>query len=178
MNSFGRKVFFWQLSGFAAVTLVGSLLHFLYEWAGESSFVGAFSAVNESTWEHMKLLFFPMLLFTLIEGIFFREVPCFFQIKFQGTLLGLVLIPVLFYTYNGVFGTSPAWVNISVFFLAALVAFVFEGRRLVRAEGRPCSVVLPLLGFALLAGAFVLFTYRPPMLPLFRDPLTGGYGIG
>ena len=41
-------------------------------------------------------------------------------------LLGLALIPVLFYTYNGVFGHSPDWVNISIFYLAAAGAFLLE----------------------------------------------------
>lgn len=34
-------------------------------------------------------------------------------------LLGLVLIPVLFYTYNGVFGKSPDWINTAIFYFTA-----------------------------------------------------------
>lgn len=181
MDSGRKKVFFWQLAGYGIVTLLGSLLHFAYAWSGDSPVVGAFSAVNESTWEHMKLFFFPMLLFARIERFAFRDVPCFFRIRLGGTLLGLLLIPVLFYTYQGVFGKSPDFVNIAIFFLAALAAFVYAGRRLVRATegnaGCGSSPALPLLIFALLAGAFVLFTFCPPKIPLFRDPLTGGYGI-
>ena len=178
MTSLGRKVFLWQTAGFASVTLLGSLLHFLYGWTGENPIAAAFSAVNESTWEHMKLLFFPMALFALIESFFFREVSCFFKIKLAGTCLGLILIPVLFYTYNGVIGKSPDFVNIAIFFLAALIAFLYEGRRLVRESEKSCSPTLPILGFLLLCVLFILFTYLPPHIALFRDPLTGGYGIG
>lgn len=181
MISDRRKIFLWQLAGFAFVTLLGSLLHFAYSWSGENPTVGAFTAVNESTWEHMKLLFFPMFLFSLFEWRFFTGVPGFLRIKLCGTLLGLLLIPVLFYTYNGMFGKSPDFINIAIFFLAALAAFVYEGWQLVRvtegdAEGGS-SPALSLSVFFLLAVLFVLFTFFPPAIPLFRDPLDGGYGI-
>ena len=51
--------------------ILGSLLHFTYEWSNENSFVGSFSAINESTWEHLKLLFF------LFRVIFIKKVKCF-----------------------------------------------------------------------------------------------------
>ena len=91
----------WQLFGFALTSLGGTLLHFLYEWTGGSVLVAPFSGVNESTWEHMKLLFFPMLIFAVVEGLFFREWQGFWWMKLYGILFGLILIPVLFYTYNG-----------------------------------------------------------------------------
>ena len=61
-NSF----FKWQLIGFVTTVICGVLLHFLYEWSGESIWVAPISAVNESTWEHMKLLFIPMFIFAII----------------------------------------------------------------------------------------------------------------
>ena len=60
----------WQAAGFAFATLGGTILHFLYDWTGGSILVAPFSGVNESTWEHMKLLFFPMLLFSLVQSRF------------------------------------------------------------------------------------------------------------
>ncbi len=172
-----RSIGLWQLMGFAVTSLLGTLLHFLYEWLGRSPLVAPFSGVNESTFEHMKLLFWPMLLFAVIESLFFRERGDFWCVKLRGILLGLLLIPVLFYTYNGVVGKSPDFVNIAIFFLAAAAAYLYEARRLHR-EPRPCrtphGALLALLGVAAL---FVLFTFMPPELAIFRDPLSGGYGI-
>ena len=56
-----------NLFHFIFISILGVLLHFTYEWSGDNPAVGLFSAVNESTWEHLKLIFFPMLLLTLIE---------------------------------------------------------------------------------------------------------------
>ena len=50
-----------NLFRFIFISVLGVLLHFTYEWSGNNPIVGLFSATNESTWEHLKLLFFPML---------------------------------------------------------------------------------------------------------------------
>lgn len=172
-----RDVSLWQAAGFAAVSLGGTLLHFLYDWTGESVLAAPFSGVNESTWEHMKLLYFPLFLFALIQSRYFRGYRHFWCAKLAGAVTGLWLIPVLFYTYNGAVGPSPDWLNITIFFLAAAGAFLLE-THLLRRGGPPCT--RPRIALAVLLGLgvlFVAFTFSPPRLPLFRDPLTGQYGI-
>ena len=68
----GKRIFLWQAAGFAFVSLAGSLLHFLYDWTGESVLIAPFSGINESTWEHMKLLYWPFSLFAVIQRRWFR----------------------------------------------------------------------------------------------------------
>ena len=114
-----RDIKTWQIVGVAGTTLLGTLLHFLYEWTGGSVIAAFFSGVNESTWEHMKLLYFPLFLFAIIQSRTFREYKNFWCIKLIGITTSLTLIPVLFYTYNGVFGRSPDFVNITIFFISA-----------------------------------------------------------
>ena len=172
-----RSIGLWQLWGFAAATLGGTLLHFLYEWLGKAVWIAPFSGVNESTWEHMKLLFFPMLLFALLQGLFFGEREDFFCIKLRGILTGLILIPVLFYTYNGVVATSPAWLNIVIFFVSAAVAYGYEAWLLRKEPGGYCHKKAALAALALIALLFVIFTFRTPRIGIFKDPLTGTYGI-
>ncbi len=172
-----RSIGLWQLFGFAFTSLCGTLLHFLYDWTGGSAWIAPFSGVNESTFEHMKLLFWPMLLYAIAQSLFFRENASFWCIKLRGILLGLGLIPVLFYTYNGVIGKSPDFINIAIFFLSAAIAYAYETRAL-SSESTPCrspkSAILILCAIGLL---FVLFTFCTPTLAIFRDPITGTYGI-
>ena len=172
-----RSVGLWQLMGFAVTSLGGTLLHFLYDWLSGTEWIAPFSGVNESTWEHMKLLFWPMLLFAVVQGFFFKDRGDFWCIKLKGILLGLVLIPVLFYTYNGVIGRSPDWINIAIFFIAAAISYLYETRLLN--EGTACCSH-PTLAVAMLATVavlFVVFTFATPPLGIFKDPLTGMYGI-
>ncbi len=158
--------------------MFGTLLHFLYDWTGGSILAAPFSAVNESTWEHMKLLYFPMLIFALIQSLFFKERKDYWCVKLAGILTGLVLIPVLFYTLVGIFGGTPDWVNITIFFISAAVAFLVEAR-LFKEDGLSCKVPLLAVVVIILIGAlFMAFTFCTPQIPLFRDPLSGSYGIG
>lgn len=161
----------WQASGFALTTLLGALLHFLYVWTGESTLTAPFSAINESTWEHMKLLFWPLFLFSLVQRPFYRDQRNYWCVKLAEILLGLALIPVLFYTYNGILGKSPSWVDISIFFVAAAGAFLLEWW-LFRQNWPKCRHPwLALAGIFLLGILFVVFTFAPPPIPLFADPL-------
>ena len=171
-----KKAGLWSLWGFAVTSLVGTLLHYLYEWTGDSLWVAPFSGVNESTWEHMKLLFWPMLLFALVQSFFFRDRKDFRCIKLRGILLGLTLIPVLFYVYNGVIGPSPDFVNIAIFFVSAMIAYLYEARRLRHERSVPCFPKLALAVLCVIALFFVLFTFVPLRLPLFQDPVTGTFG--
>ena len=168
----------WQLAGFIFTSLAGTLLHFLYDWSGGSAIIAPFSGVNESTWEHMKLLYFPMLAFALIQSRFFRERRDFWCIKLAGILTGLALIPTLFYTLGGIFGGTPDWVNITIFFVSAAIAFLVEAR-LFKGDGLPCRVPFLTVAVIVLIGIlFVVFTFMTPQIPLFRDPLSGSYGLG
>ena len=172
-----RTVWVWELFGFAVTALAGTLLHFLYEWLGEAWWIAPFSGVNESTWEHMKLLFWPMLAYALVQSFFLRGYPSFPCVKLRGTLLGLTLIPVIFYTYNGVIGKSPDWVNIAIFFIAAAIAYAYETRALTD-ESTVCRRHALAWAILLSIGAlFIFFTFNTPHLAIFRDPLSGKYGI-
>ena len=172
-----RSIGLWQFVGFAVTSLAGTLLHFLYDWLGEAVWVAPFSAVNESTFEHMKLLFWPLFIFAIVQSFFFRDRENFWCVKLRGTLFGLILIPVLFYTYNGVIGKSPDWINIAIFFVSAAAVFIYE-TSLFKKKNFAC--VSPKLSFILLlviAALFVLFTFRTPEIGLFEDPITKTFGI-
>ena len=165
----------WQWAGFAVATFGGTILHFLYDWTGGSILVSPFSGVNESTWEHMKLLFWPLFLFAVAQWPFFRDHENFWCVKLAEILLGLLLIPVLFYTYNGVFGKSPDWINIAIFYISAAFIYLFEWRAFKRDQPQ-CRY--PRIAFAAICMVdllFVVFTFAPPQIPLFRDPLSGNF---
>ncbi len=164
-----KSISFWQMIGFIVTGVGGTLLHFLYDWTGQNPVVGAFSAVNESIWEHMKLLFFPMLVFSFIEYTRIgKDYPNFWCVKVIGTLLGLTVIPALYYTYTGALGVSADWFNIAIFFIAAAAVYWLETRLLQK--GRPSCTFQPVaLGALLLMGVvFVMLTFYPPNLPLFQ----------
>lgn len=104
------------------VCILGTLLHFTYEFFGENIFVASFSAVNESVWEHLKLLFFPMLLTTII-GYFYigKKGSNFLCSKTLGILIAMSFIIIFFYTYTGIIGKSIVFIDIASFFVAVIL---------------------------------------------------------
>ena len=172
-----RSIGLWQLMGFAITSLGGTLLHFLYDWLGKAIWIAPFSGVNESTWEHMKLLFWPSFIFAIVQSFFFKDREDFWCVKLRGILLGIVLIPVIFYTYNGVIGKSPDWLNIAIFFISAALSYIYEIRLFNLERSRCRSPKLAIAILCIIALLFVVFTFATPEINVFRDPLTDTYGI-
>ena len=162
---------------FAAISFLGTVLHFVYDFTGQNPISALVSATNESTFEHLKLYFVPALLFAFIERRFRPDREDFWWIKTKSILLGLILIPVIFYTANGAFGKTPDWFNIAIFFLTALITTLYEIRAFHRPERTPPPMFVPVVILSLLGLSFAVFTFLPPDLPLFVDPVNGSRGI-
>ena len=168
----------WQLAGFVFTSILGTLLHFLFDVSGRSPAAALISAVNESIWEHQKLLYFPMLLFSFLEyRVWGHQRRDFWSVKLAGTILGLVLIPVVYYTYSGVLGINVDLVNIAIFFLAAMAAYRLETALFAREQLRHLSRGFALAALLAVGVIFMLLTFFPLRIPFFRDPLTGTYGF-
>lgn len=166
-----KSLLLWQPAGFVFTSVAGTLLHFVYEWSNQSILFASFSAVNESIWEHMKLLFFPMLIFAFAESHYIgRQYPNFWCVKLAGIVSGLTLVPVLYYSYTGAFGVSADWFNIAIFFLAAAAAYLLETRILKHGNCFCLSTQTSLTLLCIIALSFVVFTFVPPSIPLFQDP--------
>lgn len=172
-----NKIRAWQFRGFWVSALGGTLLHFLYDWLGESLWVAPFSGVNESTWEHMKLFFWPTFLYALFQKTLFKDREDFWCIKLCGILIGLCLIPVLFYTYNGAIAPSPDWINITIFFISAGIAYLYEYTHFMKQDISCKSPKIALTILWEIAVLFIIFTFATPRIGIFKDPITGSFGI-
>lgn len=154
----------------AIVTIISGIIsHFVYGWSGNNFLVGLFFPVNESTWEHMKLIFFPMFVYALAAGKKAEDrYPCVYNAMFIGTLVGLGVIPTLFYTYTGILGFTVDWMNIAVYIISVLIAYYT-----VYKTGEKCaeknSEILRCVMYVFLV-AFMIFTVYPPRLGLFVSP--------
>ena len=172
-----RDIFLWQFFGTTFTCVLGTLLHFTYEFF-PNNFIALFSSVNESTYEHLKLIFFPMFLFSIVESFFFnKHYNGFWCIKFKGILIGLILIPTLFYTLIGIFGILYGYINILIFFVSVIVSYLYEYFQFKKQPINKSKGFIYILLLILIAISFFIFTFYPPKIPLFLDPLTKSYGI-
>ncbi len=125
----------------------------------------------------MELLFIPTFIFAIVQSFFFIDRKDFWCIKLKGILLGILLIPVLFYTYNGIIGSSPDWINIAIFFISEAIAYIFETRQFKNGSGTCKNPRLAVALLCALAVLFAVFTFATPEMNIFKDSLSGTYGI-
>ncbi|HIX63188.1 MAG TPA: hypothetical protein H9852_02035 [Candidatus Mediterraneibacter colneyensis] len=165
-----KQIRLYLAAGTVFVVILGTLMHFVYGWSGRNLLAGLVSPVNESTWEHMKLIFFPVLLWSLfLPRQLSAKAASLRPALLAGGLLGTFLIPVLFYTYSGVLGRHIFQADIAVFLTGVFATFLFawkfrDSERLRRNR----TVICFLTG--LLAVLFLIFTLAPPDIGLFAAP--------
>ena len=151
--------------------IFGTFLHFTYKLSGENRIIALFSAINESVWEHLKLLFFPMLLTTILGLFYFKKaIPNFLCSKTLGILFSIFFTIVFFYTYTGVLGKNIAFIDISSFFIATILGEFLAYLLIVNKF--KCNNLIAIIVLIILLFCFIFFTYRPPHIGLFRDPIT------
>lgn len=169
----------WHLAGFVFTIIIGTLGHFVYQWSGENVILAPFFAVNESTWEHLKLLAVPLMLFSIAEYAGYgKALPNFLTARTFCALGGMTAIIVVFYGYTAFTKQNWLWADICVFILAAALSYYLSYVLLKHGllSGKGWEIAARVL-LALLAVSFILFTAQPPHLFLFQEPVTGQYGM-
>lgn len=167
----------WQIGGFTFTAVLGTILHFVYEWTGVIYFA-PFSAVNESTWEHMKIMFFPSFIYALIEYFALSKNYSGFMItKLLGVITSVILIPVLFYTLSGSFGKLAGYINVIIFFVSGGIWYLIEYFILKNKLIKNSYTIISLIIFTFIAVCFIVFTFYPPKIPIFIDPRLKLYAI-
>ncbi|HNX36127.1 MAG TPA: DUF6512 family protein [Kiritimatiellia bacterium] len=164
-ESWKRRSFLSALT----VIFVGSFLHFAWELSGRVSLVAVFAAVNESTWEHLKLAFWPTLALTPFQRRIYGPLPGWLPATAIRCTLPSFLIVALFYGYTALLGPHHFTVDIAIFACA-----VFAGEWLGHAalygcfgsRAKKCALGLLLLEAVL----FSTLTFRHPDFFLFHDP--------
>lgn len=168
-----KKIRNWQIVTVLFTLILGTLLHFTYEWSGNNQIVGTFSAINESTWEHLKLLFFPMLIFAIFEGInIYKETNNYIEAKTIAIIFGMLFITVFFFTYTGIIGTNFAVLDIGSFFVGVIfseiIAYkIMQMKSFSTNKTKTISIIL----ISILVLCFIFFTFNTPNINYFRDPV-------
>lgn len=157
--------------------IFGSVLHFVYAWSGNNFIVGLFAPMNESPWEHMKLVFTPLILFALIEyPLLKNKVNNYCFALFSEITLAIIFILAVFYTYTYLIGHSILAIDIGSFVIAIILAKYVGYKILVNKNYRNLNTISIILLTALTL-FFFYATINPPHIDLFLDSVTNTYGI-
>ncbi len=161
-----KKTHIW---GFVFVLITGSLMHFLYDWSCQSVIVSFIAPVNESPWEHLKLLFFPAIFYMAAEYfIYGKDFKVFFAAKMTAITIGLFFILTFFYTYSGVLGFNLLVLDVLDFILADALCFYLSCYLLQNYNDGSLSDSLKGIAVLLIiAVCFAVWTNNPPDLGVF-----------
>lgn len=164
--------------GFFVIAILGTLLHFTYDFSNKNLFIAMFSAVNESVWEHLKIAVMPMFLWTFIEFITlkFRR-PNLWSSLLIKLFTTIAFITIFYYLYINILGIRIVWVDISSFYVAILLAQIFGYKEVtsknINIKYEEIAKYLVIVIFLM----FVLFTFIPPKIEIFKDEVTSTYGV-
>lgn len=163
----------YNLLAFIFIGASGTISHFVYEWSNNNKFLGYFFSTNESTWEHLKLLFFPTILYSIIEYIFVkREIKNYIPAVVISVIVGMFSIVALFYTYQGILGYNIDTLNIITYFIGIIIMLIVKNK-IIDSEilsSRNSSIIFFIIA-VLIALLFFRFTYSPPALGIFKPPM-------
>ncbi len=155
---------------FFIISILGTIGHFLYELSGKIAVIGMFFPVNESTWEHLKLLFYPALIFFTVEYFLLQNKPKnYICSSVISIFVGLASIILLFYTYKGVIGKNIDFLNIAIYYLSVIITLFTQRILLKNLKANP-NIFICLFPIVLMAILFAVFSFNPPSLGIFAIP--------
>lgn len=168
--SLSIKPFIWI--GIFFVLIIGSLLHFVYDWSGQNTLVSFIAPISESVWEHFKLGFYALMLYAILAYPFIKD-------KVHNYIFGLgissliltAIIGIGYSLYTEISYHSIFWFDIALFVLGIFVAFWALYKIITYKQLPPLFNWIGLLIILITIGLFIVFTINPPtQFELFKDP--------
>jgi len=160
----------WETVGFALSGILSFVFHFAYEWSKKNAFVGAFTPVNESVWEHIKIIFFPYLFFSIVEFFVLKEPAlAFWGVKSIVLMLIPLTIVTLFYTYSGIWGRNFLPIDILIGYISLFVAYYYFYQFYIFHIFSNETYMLWIWIASIFTFMLIFFTYFPPKgIDIFR----------
>lgn len=166
-----------EIAGPFIVFIIASLLHFIYDLS-PNVLTSLFGAVNESVWEHIKIFTIAYLFYGFIEMLLIRPAfKRFVVAKTLGVIAQGALIPLAYYAYT-IFTQKPLLiVDLLIGFLSAVSGFLVSYRLYKSDREIEKYFLTSIMILFLILMSLLCFTYFPPEAELFRDVVTGEFGI-
>jgi len=171
MRLLKKKFYFTEITFCILTILVGTLLYFSYEWSNYNIYLAYIAPVNNSIWEHLKMLLFPVLLFSIIEYIMIGKCfSAFIPTRTIAFFSGVLFMIIFFYTYSGILGANHLLLDLIDLYLSVIIIYYLTWRQAVDKRGGNvyanifCSCIMFFLVYI-----FITFTNNPPQMNLFRE---------
>jgi len=161
----------YLLIGIPILFIIGSIFHYIYEWSGSNLIIGLISPVNESIWEHLKLVLLPMTVYWLIYIPLSQNLnkEKWILSLFISIITAMLTIISFYYTYTGVFGIESLILDIFSLFLGITIGQLLGSH--FYTYGFSIPKIFSIIAIITLFVIFAQFTITPPNLPIFKNPI-------
>ena len=159
------------------ISTIGTLSHFMYDITNHNKIVGLFSAVNESTWEHIKIALTPTLLWSLIDGFIYGANPNYFLAKFLSLFVIIIIMPALFYGYKTLIKKDLFIIDILIFYITIISSQMTFYHLLNINKINFLTSYISGIGIFLIFGGYMIHTLMPAKSFIFKDPISNKYGF-
>ena len=166
-----------EIYGTFFIIILGSLSHFFYDWFNHNKIVGYFTSVNESTWEHLKLIIAPSLLWLIVEYHFYYDNSNLFFARFISLLIMLLIIPFIFYSYTKITKKTILFIDISSFVISIIIGQLAFSKLINIEVSNIFFTHIGIIGLIIIFFFYIMNTYVPFKNFLYKDPITNKYGI-
>ena len=160
----------YTLLGILVLFVVGSLFHFLYSLTGECFIIGLFVPINESIFEHTKMVVLPIFIWWFIFYLF-RKKDLFVNAWFTSALIAMIsaiiVIPMLFYFYSQAFGIESLVIDILILLVSLAIGQILGLHYYRHGKGIEYHFAIVLMIVIIILFAF--FTINPPAFPIFNS---------
>lgn len=160
------------------IFILSFLSNFAYEIFPNIIFSFIFP-VNESIWEHMKILFTSTLLYGIIDYLLLKKYNIKhnnfpFQLYFT-SLIGIPIYLVIYLPLYNLLGESP-FISISLLLIVYIITQIVSYNILKEKELRILNIItIPVILLSYLG--FIYLTYNPPHTYIFYDITEDKYSI-
>ena len=162
----------WFIYETVFIIVGGSLLHFVYDLFKQNEFVGIFPLKNESIFEHLKLLIWPLIFFSIVEYLKFGyKKNNFFTAKAVSLYSGIILVLFLVYGYTGIIGKHNVILDILIFIVSVLLSQYF-GFKFLTSKYQVNFLIKDIASILIVVLIILVihFSFYPPSHSIFKDP--------
>ncbi len=167
----------WKIISIVGIFLVSALLHFIYDWF-PNFFTSLFFPVNESIWEHNKIIVGSFLILAIIEKIYYKKRKNVIFAEVISALVCMTLVMLIFTpVYLYILKTNDNMIVTFAIFIIAITISQIVSYHLLQKEYYPRLEELGVILFVIFFLINIIFTYYPPKFAIFYDYTNQIYGL-
>lgn len=162
------------------IFLLCTLFHFLYKWSGYNSIVGIIAPTNESIFQHVKMIFLPIILYYLISYLIFKDKIYIDENKWAiypliTFLVTSLIVTLLYYTLNYGFNIKSMFLDILSLFIGLVSSSILCIKLEISSINFQIPYYISLIVLIVIFGLLVYFNYYPLEINFFFDKENNTY---